>query len=76
MKFRLSSSASFFLSESTEVNRLKELGFEFIEQEGLAPGKYYHLKWHDVDPIYIEINNIRELMLFIEKYGQIIIVGD
>lgn len=62
MKFELWSSGNFYDVESDHVKGLRALGFTF-DTDGYKIGEST-----------IEINSLNELMAFVEKHGQIVLL--
>jgi len=68
MKFDLITSGYSYRPGKTE--KLEKLGFKFKEE--IQPAHRYY-KLHDQE-LYIDFNNLDELLRFIREYGEVIII--
>lgn len=71
MKFIVSTSGNFYNSES--IKSLKELGFKFSDYTKLDDERTNYM---ENDEVFIEINNLDELLEFQKKFGDLIISED
>lgn len=77
MKFHIDSTGLFY-DKKEDRDRLQKLGFKFEPDSTFSPDKIHMRKVSqnkDSGYLYIEINNLEELLKFIDKHGSIICHG-